>query len=77
MEDKKKQERSVVHLEKDGNHYYYGNLKALCDKWSKKEIGVAYSVLRNVGVSEVKPFSNEKCIIRKGTIVTSPRKENK
>ena len=77
MEDKKKQERSVVHLEKDGKHYYYGNLKALCDNWSKEEIGVTYSVLRNVGVSEMKPFINERCIIRKGIIVTSLRRSIK
>ena len=73
MEVKNKQERSIVHLEKDGKHYYYGNLKALCDNWGKEEIGVTYSVLRNVGVSELKPFKNDKCTVRKGTIVTSPR----
>lgn len=30
-----KQERTVIHLEKDGLHYYYGNLKALFDNWSR------------------------------------------
>ena len=43
MEEKKKQERAVVHLEVDGKHYYYGNLKALCDHWGKDAIGVSYS----------------------------------
>ena len=72
--ENKKQERSVVHLELNGQHYYYGNLKALCDNWSKEDIGVTYSVLRNIGISGSKPFVNELCIIRKGIIVTSPRK---
>ena len=39
-EGKKKQERAIVHLELDGKHYYYGNLKALCDNWGKDKIGV-------------------------------------
>ena len=74
MEDKKKQERTIVHLERNGKHYYYGNLKALCDNWSKDDIGLTYSVLRNMGITESKPFKNDKCIIRKGIIITSPRK---
>lgn len=78
MEEKKKQERSVVHLEMDGKHYYYyGNLKALCDNWSKEEIGISYSVLRNIGVSDVKSFVNEQCVIRKGIIITSLRRSIK
>ena len=69
-----RQERAVIHLEMDGHHYYYGNLKALCDSWDKDEIGVAYNYLKNYGIDEVKPYVGKKCIIRKGTIVTSPRK---
>lgn len=69
-----KQERTVIHLEVDGNHYYYGNLKALCDNWSKEDIGVSYNYLRNYGIAEEKIFVGKKCIIRKGIIVTSPHK---
>ena len=69
----KKQERAVVHLEKDGRHYYYGNLKALCDHWSKEDIGVSHSYLKNLNITEEKPFKNNKCIIRRGVIITSPR----
>ena len=68
-----KQERVVVHLEVEGQHYYFGNLKALCDHWDKKALGVGYSYLRNYGISETKPFQNSKCIIRRGIIVTSKR----
>ncbi len=75
MEPKKKQERAIVHLEKGGQHYYYGNLKALTDHWDKDAIGVGYAYLRNYGISEEKTFRNNKCIIRKGIIMTSPRKK--
>jgi hypothetical protein len=73
MEAKKKQERAIVHLEKDGQHYYYGNLKALCDHWGKDAIGVSYSYLKNLKISKDQPFKNEKCIIRRGYIITSTR----
>ena len=76
MEAKKKQERAIVHLEKDGKHYYYGNLKALTDHWGKDAIGVSYSYLKNLNISEDKPYRNAKCIIRRGTIITSNRVEN-
>ena len=64
----------MVHLELDGNHYYYGNLKALCEHWDREQIGVSYSYLKNLNISEGKPFNNGKCIIRRGVIVTSSRK---
>lgn len=69
----KKQERTVIHLELEGRHYYYGNIKALCDSHSKDEIGIGYGYLRNYGLSTDHPYTGKKCIIRKGTIVTSPR----
>ena len=72
MERKTKQVRAIVHLEKDGKHYYYGNLKALTDSWSKEDIGVSYSYLKNLNIDENKPYQNEKCIIRRGIIITSP-----
>lgn len=68
-----KQERMVVHLEKNGQHYYYGNLKALCDHWDKEALGVGYAYLRNYRISEDKPFQNTKCIIRRAMIITSTR----
>lgn len=71
-----KQERAVVHLELDGNHYYYGNLKALCEHWDREQIGVSYSYLKNLKISEDKPFVNDKCIIRRGVIITSIRNKH-
>ena len=74
MEPKGKQERAIVHLEKDGKHYYYGNLKALTDHWSKESIGVSYTYLKNVNISGDNPYRNDKCVTRRGIIVTSERK---
>lgn len=73
MDEKKKQERAVVHLEKDGQHYYYGNLKALTDHWDKNSIGVSYTYLKNLNISGDKPFVNDKCVIRRGILITSQR----
>ena len=74
MADSKKQERAIVHLEIDGRHYYYGNLKALTDHWPKETIGVSYTYLKNLNIAENRPYQNDRCIIRRGTLVTSPRK---
>ena len=74
--EKKKQERAIVHLEKDGQHYYYGNLKALTDHWDKEAIGVSYTYLKNLNISEDKPYRNNNCCIRRGVIVTSPKNNN-
>lgn len=74
MEINDKQERTVVHLEIAGQHYYYGNLKALTDDFPKEKIGVSYNYLKNYGISPEKSYQNEKCIIRKGIIITSARK---
>lgn len=71
MELKKKQERAIVHLEKDGRHYYYGNLKALTDHWGKDAIGVSYTYLKNLNISVDNPYRNDKCVIRRGIIITS------
>lgn len=73
-EIKKKQERALVHLEKDGRHYYYGNLRALCDHWTKEQIGVGHTYLKNLNITEDTPFRNKYCTIRRGVIVTSKRK---
>lgn len=68
-----KQERTVVHLEYEGQHYYYGNLKALTDTWTKDKIGVSYNYLKNYNICPDKPYKNDKCIIRKGILITSTR----
>lgn len=75
MQEKKKQERAIVHLQIGERHYYYGNLKAMTDEWTKEKIGVTYSYLKNLNISEERPYLNEYCIIRRGIIVTSHKKK--
>ena len=49
-------------------------LKALTDHWSKDAIGVSYSYLKNLNISEDKPYRNDYCCIRRGVIVSSPKR---
>ena len=84
MEDiieKKKQERGVVHLllKETGENFYYGNLKALFDNHEEtendKSLGVAYNYVKNFDFSDGKAYENPVCIIRKGIINTTTKKE--
>jgi hypothetical protein len=79
--EKKKQERGVVHLvlKKTGENFFYGNLKALFDNHEQTEndktLGVAYNYLKNYDFSDGKSYENEQCVIRKGIINTTTKKE--
>lgn len=71
-----KQERAVVHLElPNGEHHYFGSVKALCDHFSKEQIGITYKSLANYGVTAEKPYRNKYCTVRKGILVTAPKTE--
>ena len=69
-----------LHLIETDEDYYFGSLKALCENFNKEQIGITYTSLRNVSPSEKHPFSNAKCIIKKGMLVqveTNRRKSYK
>lgn len=70
-----KQVRTIVHLELNGEHFYFGSMKSLFDRFSPEDLGISYSTLRKYNLSPSKPFRNEKCIIRKGVIVTSHKRK--
>ena len=70
--NKEKQIRMVCHLEYQGEHYYFGNLKVLTDNFSKEQLGVGYKSLAN-HFTKQNEFSNSNCIIRKGRLVTTTR----
>ena len=70
-----KQERTVVHLELNAEHYYFGSVKALCDNFGKEQIGIGYKSLANYGVAPDKPYRNKYCTIRKGILITAPKAE--
>lgn len=69
-------ERKVIHLhlKRDNSHHYFGSLKALCDTFGKDDIGIVYSSLRAVNLSEKKIYENNKCVVRQGELITTPRK---
>lgn len=71
---KEKQERTIVHLEYDGEHYYFGSFSAIYTRFTSLELGVALGTLRNYGVKADKPYHNNKCIIRKGILITMPKR---
>lgn len=71
--EKKKQIRMVCHLDYQGLHYYFGNLKVLTDHFPKEVLGVGYKTLANHFVNH-SDFVNEVYTIRKAPIITSERK---
>lgn len=79
--EKKKQERGVVHLvlKDTGENFFYGNLKALFDNHEQTEndgtLGAAYNYIKNYDFSNGRVYENDFCIIRKGIINTSTKKE--
>lgn len=70
----KKQERTVIHLEKNGQHHYFGSIAAIYTVLSKEDIGISYGSLRNFGLAPDKPYQNKLVIIRKGGLITIAKK---
>ena len=75
-------ERTVIHLEIDGEHHYYGSVANMYEFYTGEELGITYSSLRNYGLSIEHPYKNKKCIIRKGVLLSKSggrgkRKEQK
>lgn len=62
-------ERTVIHLEKDGQHYYFGSIANIFEHFTAEELGIGYGSLRNYGLAADKPYSNSKCTIRKGVLL--------
>ncbi|NDV78756.1 hypothetical protein [Dysgonomonas sp. 511] len=69
MEKENKQERTVIHVEIDGRHHYFGSIANIFEHFDADTIGISYGSLRNYGLSEEKQYLNKKCIIRKGILL--------
>lgn len=65
-----KQERTVVHVELGGQHFYFGSLSAIYTLFTKEQLGIALGTLRNYRITINKPYRNERCTIRKGVLIT-------
>lgn len=69
-------ERSVIHLELNGKHEYFGSPSSMYDKHTSDELGISQASLNNYfyklqdGAEMI--YSNSKCIIRKGMLYTKP-----
>lgn len=63
-------DRTVIHVEVDGQHRYFGSLASIYDVFTPQQLGISYGSLRNYGLSEEKPYRNSRCIIRKGSLIT-------
>ncbi|MEN9917850.1 MAG: hypothetical protein RL662_286 [Bacteroidota bacterium] len=72
MEKENKQERTVIHVEIDGKHHYFGSIANIYEYFDTEMIGISYGSLRNYGLSVDKPYQNNRCIIRKGILLAKP-----
>ena len=63
-------ERTVIHLEIDGEHHYYGSVANMYEFYTSEELGITYASLRNYGLTSEHPYQNKKCIIRKGVLLS-------
>ena len=67
---------TVIHLEFNGEHYYFGSIACIYENFTPKDLGISYGSLRNYGLSPGKPYKNNKCIIRKGTLLSKSVKRD-
>ena len=50
----------VIHMEINGEHYYFGSLKVMCQYFGRDKLGMSYNSLRaNVRLTPENPFHHE------------------
>lgn len=68
--------RTIIHLELNGVHEYYGSPSALYDKHSPEELGISKPSLNNyfskLSDNDPQIYQNVRCIIRKGKLYVKP-----
>ena len=62
--------RTVIHLEIGGEHHYFGSIANMYEYFTPQQLGISYGALRNFGLSNEKPYTNSKCTIRKGLLLS-------
>lgn len=71
-----KEYRTIIHLEVDGVHEYYGSPSALYYKHTAEELGITKAALNNYfsKLSDTYPqqYKNSRCIVRKGKLYVKP-----
>jgi len=69
----------VIHLELEGQHYYFGSPKAMFDHFGKEELGMNYNSFHsNIHLKEGVPYTNARkgYTIRMATIIQAKTKRN-
>lgn len=68
--------RTIIHLEINGIHEYYGSPSSMYDKHTAEELGISKASLNNYfsKLSENAPqiYENKICTIRKGKMYVKP-----
>ena len=68
--------RSIIHLEMNGNHEYFGSPASLFDKYTAEDLGITQASLNNFFCKHSEMnficYMNKKCIIRKGKLYVKP-----
>lgn len=69
----------VIHLELEGQHYYFGSPKAMFDHFGRAELGMNYNSFHsNIHLKEGVPYTNARkgYTIRMATIIQAKTKRN-
>lgn len=61
---------TIYHLQfkESGESHYFGSIAAIYDHFTPIDLGVSKYRLWNYGITETKPYHNNKVIIRRGVI---------
>ena len=69
-------ERTILHLQIEDRHEYFGSPSSLFDKYTREEIGISQAALNNyfskLREGDEPIYKNKKCTIRKGTLYVKP-----
>ena len=69
-------ERTILHLQVENRHEYFGSPSSLFDKYTREEIGISQAALNNyfskLSEDAEAVYKNKKCTIRKGTLYVKP-----
>jgi len=68
--------RTILHIEIDGRHEYFGSPSSLFDKYTRDDIGISQQALNNyfskLNEDEEPVYKNKRCTIRKGLLYVKP-----
>ena len=71
-----KQERKVIHLELNGEHYYYGSIASLFEDFGDEVLGFSHYKVKN-NLAKLGVMSNDNCTIRQGVLKAKEGKRGK